>query len=101
MLHQVDLLYLHNPAEMQLPLGAEAFMGRLRQAFTWAEEVRRKGLIRAYGLATWGCFRTAPGSQGYLSLLDVVQLAQEVGGSQHGFRYSWSCVRQAAFVMAE
>ncbi|DBB14762.1 TPA: hypothetical protein ACH3X3_004374 [Trebouxia sp. C0006] len=84
----VDLLYLHNPAEMQLgPLGSQAFMQRLAEAFTWAEGARKKGLIQAYGLATWDCFRKAPGSAGYLSLLSIVQLAQQVGGVDHGFRY--------------
>lgn len=84
---QVDLLYLHNPAEMQLPaLGSEAFMQRLKKAFQWAEGARRQGLIRAYGLATWDCFRKAQGSPGYLSLLSVVQLAQQIGGQDHGFR---------------
>ena len=85
---QVDLLYLHNPAEMQLAaLGTDTFMQRLEQAFRWAEETRNKGLIRAYGLASWACFRTAPGAEGYLSLLHVVQLAQQVGGTDHGFRW--------------
>lgn len=83
----MDLLYLHNPAEMQLSaLGTDTFMQRLEQAFRWAEDLRKKGLIRAYGMATWGCFRSAPGSEGYLSLLSVVQLAQRVGGTDHGFR---------------
>ncbi len=86
---QVDLLYLHNPAEMQLgSLGSQAFMQRLGEAFTWAEGARKKGLIQAYGLATWDCFRKAPGSAGYLSLLSIVQLAQQVGGVDHGFRCS-------------
>ena len=84
---QVDLLYLHNPAEMQLSLlGPQAFMQRLKEAFTWAERARAKGLIRAYGLATWDCFRKAPDAAGYLTLLSVVQLAQQVGGLDHGFR---------------
>lgn len=87
LLPQVDLLYLHNPAEMQLSaLGVDTFMQLLKEAFRWAEEVRKQGRIRAYGLATWSCFRSAPGSEGYLSLLSVVQLAQEVAGHDHGFR---------------
>ncbi|DBB01812.1 TPA: hypothetical protein ACH3X1_000424 [Trebouxia sp. C0004] len=93
----VDLLYLHNPAEMQLaPLGSQAFMQRLGEAFTWAEGARKKGLIQAYGLATWDCFRKAPGSAGYLSLLSIVQLAQQVGGVDHGFRCSLSVIHQHA-----
>ena len=82
---------------MQLgPLGSQAFMQRLGEAFTWAEGARKKGLIQAYGLATWDCFRKAPGSAGYLSLLSIVQLAQQVGGVDHGFRCSLSLMRQHA-----
>ena len=89
---QVDLLYLHNPAEMQLSaLGMQAFMQRLREAFQWGEGARRRGLIRAYGLATWDCFRKPPGSPGYLSLLRLVQLAQQVGGPDHGLRSALPC----------
>lgn len=77
---------------MQLaPLGPQAFMQRLREAFKWAEGARKKGLIQAYGLATWDCFRQPPGSAGYVSLLSLVQLAQQVGGPDHGFRYVSCC----------
>ena len=84
---QVDLLYLHNPAEMQLAtLGPQPFMQLLREAFTWAEGARKRGLLRAYGLATWDCLRKPPGSAGYVSLLSLVQLAQQVAGPDHGLR---------------
>ncbi len=56
----------------------------------------QEGLIQAYGLATWDCFRKAPGSAGYLSLLSIVQLAQQVGGVDHGFRCSLSVMREHA-----
>jgi hypothetical protein len=59
-LASVDLLYLHNPAESQLAaLGRDAFMARLRAAFGFCEEARRAGRIRAYGIASWSCFRCA------------------------------------------
>jgi aryl-alcohol dehydrogenase-like predicted oxidoreductase len=38
-LEALELLYLHNAAEMQLPaLGHSGFMDRLRAAFTWVSE---------------------------------------------------------------
>ena len=85
---------------MQLaPLGSQAFTQRLGEAFTWAEGARKKGLIQAYGLATWDCFRKAPGSAGYLSLLTIVQLAQQVGGVHHGFRCSLSVIHEHAQIV--
>eukprot|EP01025_Chloroclados_australasicus_P034166 TRINITY_DN3499_c0_g1_i3.p1 TRINITY_DN3499_c0_g1~~TRINITY_DN3499_c0_g1_i3.p1 ORF type:complete len:344 (+),score=27.12 TRINITY_DN3499_c0_g1_i3:638-1669(+) len=84
----VDLLYLHNAAEMQLPeIRKHAFMKKLKTAFLTLEELRKENKIRAYGLATWTCFRVPPQSNQHLSLQTVVDLAKEVGGVNHGFRY--------------
>lgn len=88
-LETIDLLYLHNAAESQLPeVGRSAFQTRLTRAFEALEEARAVGEIRAYGLATWSCFRVEPDQpQEYLNLETVVQLAETVGGADHGFRF--------------
>ena len=81
---QIDLLYLHNPAEM---IGdQQLFRKRMQQAFRYLEVVRQRGTIRTYGIATWDCFRTTPESASYVSLEELVQIAEEAGGSNHGFR---------------
>ena len=57
---QVDVLYLHNAAETQLgEVGEEELLRRLHEAFLWLEHARADGSIRAYGMATWDCFRQA------------------------------------------
>ena len=38
-------------------------------------------------MATWTCFRVPPGNEEYLSLEEVVKVAEKVGGPQHGFRF--------------
>ncbi|MGE0201714.1 MAG: aldo/keto reductase [Candidatus Melainabacteria bacterium] len=87
-LETLDLMYLHNAAESQLPLvGRETFLTRLREAFAFYETMRRAGKIRFYGMATWNCFRVPPDHPEYLALTDVVALAESVGGAEHGFRY--------------
>lgn len=99
----LDLLYIHNAAESQLPaLGYDVFMARLQAALTACEELRREGKIRWYGLATWSCFRQPPPalttepssdyyalpSSLYLSLAEVVAAAERAaGGAHHGFRF--------------
>lgn len=85
----IDLLYLHNAAESQLPeVGRAVFMDRLRQAFEFFEQARQEGRIRYYGMATWNCFRVEPDAQSeHLSLQEVVTLAESVGGQNHGFRF--------------
>lgn len=85
----LDLMYLHNAAESQLPeIGMAEFMRRLTLAFKFYESARTDGRIRYYGLATWNCFRvSAEESNEFLSLETVVKLAEQVGGSDHGFRF--------------
>ena len=84
----IDLLYLHNPAESWLPdIGVRRFLERLEAAFMSYEQEREKGRLRYYGLATWTCFRVPGRSQERLNLDDVVDVARNVGGSDHGFRF--------------
>jgi len=84
----VDLLYLHNAPDAQLPvIGRTQFRERLLAAFRVFEELRSDGKLRSYGLATWDCLRADPGSRSYLSLADAVELAVEAGGRDHGLRF--------------
>jgi aryl-alcohol dehydrogenase-like predicted oxidoreductase len=85
----LDLMYLHNAAESQLPeVGRDVFMQRLQVAFEFYEQARADGRIRYYGMASWNCFRVSPEeSNEYLSLETVVKLAEAVGGKNHGFRF--------------
>ncbi len=87
-LESVDLLYLHNGPDAQLPVvGREEFERRLEEAFGFYEEMRRKGLLGAYGIATWDCLRIPRADAGYFSLASAVRIAEKVGGSSHGFRF--------------
>lgn len=88
-LETIDLMYLHNAAESQIPdVGRVEFMHRLQKAFEFYERARSEGRLRYYGLATWSCFRIeAETSNEYLSLESVVKLAEIVGGPDHGFRF--------------
>ena len=85
----IDLLYLHNSAEAQLKtVGMKDFLNRLQLAFSFLEQMRSENKIQFYGLATWNCFRVSPSNKNeYLGLQDVVKVAEEVGGSNHGFKF--------------
>ena len=81
----IDLYYLHNP-EQQLDAVAPAeFQHRVRRAFEALERRVADGDIRAYGCATWQGFRLDPAARGYLSLADLVMIAQSVAGDDHHF----------------
>ncbi|GLC52659.1 hypothetical protein PLESTB_000654400 [Pleodorina starrii] len=86
-LQTVDLLYLHNAAEMQLKqLGWPAFRVKLKEAFEAFESLRAAGSIRSYGMATWDCFRVPPSDPGHVNLEEVVAVAKEAaGGGPSGF----------------
>ncbi len=84
----VDLVYLHNAAEGQLvDISKEEFMKKLKEAFEFYERQRKNGNIRFYGMATWDCFRVPKENPQYLLLEDVIKIAREVGGNEHGFRF--------------
>ncbi len=84
----VDLMYLHNAAEGQLQdISKEQFMKSLRDVFEFYENCRKKGKIKYYGMATWECFRVPKDNPQYLSLYEVIEIARQVGGQDHGFRF--------------
>jgi aryl-alcohol dehydrogenase-like predicted oxidoreductase len=87
-LEAIDLLYLHNGPDTQLPaVGREEFERRLEAAFGFYEELRQREQLGAYGLATWDCLRAPRTDAGYFSLASAVRIAKKVGGKDHGFRF--------------
>jgi aryl-alcohol dehydrogenase-like predicted oxidoreductase len=87
-LESVDLLYLHNAPDAQIPvIGRDAFLGRLEEAFRLYEELRDRGRLGAYGMATWNSLRAPRTDPSYFPLDAAVRVARKVGGEHHGFRY--------------
>ncbi len=84
----IDLMYLHNAAEGQLQdISKEEFSKNLKDVFEFYESQRKNGSIKYYGMATWECFRVATNHPQYLSIFDMVKIAKDVGGQDHGFRF--------------
>ena len=84
----IDLMYLHNGIEGQIKdVSKEKFLENLKLVFKLYEQKRKEGKIKFYGMATWECFRVTKDNPQYLSLEDVVDMAKEVGGKNHGFRF--------------
>jgi aryl-alcohol dehydrogenase-like predicted oxidoreductase len=82
----VDIYYVHNPETQLGKISREEFDQRLLKAFEVLEEAVRAGRIRMYGTATWNGYRNETGAKDYLSLADVVALAEKAGGKQHHFK---------------
>ena len=84
----LDLMYLHNGIEGQIKdVSKEKFLENLKLVFELYEQKRKEGKIKFYGMATWECFRVSKDNPQYLSLEDTVNMAKEVGGENHGFRF--------------
>src|SRR5205085_5865092 len=63
------------------------FWQRLRVAFEFLEQSVAAGKIRNYGVATWNGFRAEPETDGYHSLEHMVEIARELAGDEHHFRF--------------
>ena len=93
---QVDVLLLENVAEEQIPaIGAAQLNSRLELAFEVLEKLRAKGLLRWYGFSSdYGLWRDVSHRnvaerdfrRGRFALERAVEIAQRVGGAEHGFR---------------
>lgn len=83
----VDVFYLHNPETQQAELSREEFYRRVRAAFELLEKQVVLGRIVHYGIATWSGLRVPPDAPDYLDLQRLVNLARELAGETHHFRY--------------
>lgn len=83
----VDLYYIHNPESQLGQVSEEELYLRLRNAFSALEQFRANGRLKSYGVATWNGFRVPSNDRGYHSLNRMVEIAREVGGDSHGFRF--------------
>ena len=84
----IDLMYLHNGIEGQISdISKEQFLEKLKSVFELYEQKRDEGKIKFYGMATWECFRVKDDNPQYLSLEDVIQMAKNIGGENHGFKF--------------
>lgn len=84
----IDMMYLHNAAEGQLQdIPKNEFFKKLKEVFEFYEKKKKEGTIRNYGMATWDCFRIQKDNPQHILLYDVLRIAKEVGGKEHGFKF--------------
>jgi len=86
-LESVDVYYVHNPESQLDHVSEQEFYHRLQLAFERLEENRKQGKLQFYGAATWNGFRTPADSGKHHSLVQMIEIAHEVGGDSHGFRF--------------
>ena len=83
----VDVYYLHNPETQLSEVPKEEFLNRVREAFTFLESAVEAGEIQYYGVATWNGFRQDASARDAMQLAEISQIAQEIAGGRHHFRF--------------
>lgn len=83
----LDILFLHNPETQLGYVPYDVLLTRIKEAFSLFETLVEEGKIAHYGLATWNAFLYEEGHTEYISLLDIIAIAKEVGGENHHFKY--------------
>ncbi len=79
--------YLIQEPEIHLrALGVDGFRRALASAFEALEGAVARGAIGAYGLATWDGFLLPDSDRSHLSIVDLFEVALEVGQSDHHLR---------------
>ena len=83
----IDVYYLHNPETQLAELSPPDFLERVRDAFIYLESAVNAGKIQFYGMATWNGFRQEASAPGAMQLSEAVQLAKDIAGEKHHFRF--------------
>jgi aryl-alcohol dehydrogenase-like predicted oxidoreductase len=83
----IDVYYVHNPESQLGAVSEDEFWQRLGAAFEFLEQKVAEGKIGNYGVATWNGFRVEPDANEYHSLERMAEVAKEVGGDNHHFRF--------------
>ncbi len=83
----IDIYFLHNPEDQLTIVDREKFYRKIWTVFRLLEGKVAEGKLRYYGLATWNGFRVLPDNVQYLNLLDIYNIAKEVGGENHHFSF--------------
>ena len=83
----VDVYYLHNPETQLSEVPKEQFLARVREAFEFLESAVEAGEIQYYGMATWNGFRQDARAPEAMQLAEIFQIAQEIAGGIHHFRF--------------
>ncbi len=83
----LDLFYIHNPESQLKEVDKYTFEAKIAKAFEKFEENRADGKIKFYGAATWNGFRVLPDDASYHSLERFVNIAKQIAGDDHGFKF--------------
>jgi aryl-alcohol dehydrogenase-like predicted oxidoreductase len=82
----VDFYLLHNPEIQLSEMPHREFLTRMARAFECLEEEARSDRIQYYGIATWHGLRVRTDDRRHIVMLDLIDVAERVGGRSHRFK---------------
>lgn len=85
-LETIDSYLIQEPEILLRKLGPDRFREALTAAFEALEEAVGRGWIGAYGLATWDGFLLPDSDRSHLALVDLLEVALDVGSADHHLR---------------
>jgi aryl-alcohol dehydrogenase-like predicted oxidoreductase len=85
-LETIDYYLIQEPEIHLRALGADGFRTALQTTFEAMELAVSKGWISAYGLATWDGFLLPDSDRSHLSIVDLFDIALDVGSADHHLR---------------
>jgi len=83
----IDIYFLHNPEDQLQIIDKEKFYRKLWATFRLLEGKVKENKLRYYGIATWNGLKAKPTDKQYLNLKEIYDIAVEVGGENHHFRF--------------
>ena len=85
-LETVDYYLIQEPEIHLRDLGADGFRSALLKAFEAMEYAVGEGWIGSYGLSTWDGFLLPDSDRSHLSIVDLFDIALDVGSADHHLR---------------
>jgi aryl-alcohol dehydrogenase-like predicted oxidoreductase len=82
----IDYYLVQEPEIHLRELGVDGFRSALRRTFEALESAVAAGWIGAYGLCTWDGFLLPDTDRSHLSIVDLFEVALEVGSADHHLR---------------
>jgi aryl-alcohol dehydrogenase-like predicted oxidoreductase len=83
----IDVYYLHNPETQLGEVPRAEFAKRVKESFAYLERAAAEGKIQYYGMATWNGFRQESKTKDAMQLGELAEIAREVAGERHRFRF--------------
>ncbi len=85
-LETLDYYLIQEPEIWLRKLGPDGFRAALQAAFVAMEEAVSRGWIAAYGVSTWDGLLLPDSDRSHLSIVDLFEVALDVGQADHHFR---------------